>query len=81
MRFDWKTPGVPPACPDVAVIPGMKRLEKGQPPPRSFDEAQEETSPCFVLEITSKKTADYDRTTKPSIYRGAKVPEFFLLAA
>ncbi len=79
VRFDWKTPGVPQACPDVAVIPGMKKLEKGQPSPKSFDEAEEGASPCFVLEVTSKKTADYDRTIKPSIYRRAKVPEFFLL--
>ncbi len=80
VRFDWKTPGVAPACPDVGVIPGMKKVEKGQSP-ESFDEAKEGTSPCFVLEVTSKKTADYDRTSKPSIYRRARVPEIFLLDA
>ncbi len=52
VRFDWKTPGVAPACPDVAVIPGMKKLEKGERPPKSFDEAQERASPCFVPTYT-----------------------------
>ncbi len=79
VRIDWKTPGVPPACPDVAVIPGMKKPEKGEESPKSFNEAEEAASPCFVLEVTSKKTAEYDRTSKPAIYRRAKVPEVFLL--
>ncbi len=79
VRFDWKTPGVKPACPDVAVIPGMKKLEKGKRRPVSFNEKKEGTSPCFVLEVTSKSTAKYDRTSKPAIYRQAGVPEIFLV--
>ncbi len=79
VRFDWKTPGVNPACPDVAVIPGMKKPEKGKRRPVSFNEKKEGTSPCFVLEVTSKSTAKYDRTNKPAIYRQAGVPEVFLV--
>jgi len=79
VRIDWKTPGVDPACPDVAVIPGMKKRHKGRRPPKSFNEKEEGTSPCFVLEVTSEETANYDRTRKPAIYRKAKVPEIFLL--
>ena len=76
VRIDWKTPGVRPACPDVSVIPGVK---KGERAPKSFSEKKAGTGPCFVLEITSEETADYDRTEKPKIYRAAKVPEIFLL--
>jgi Uma2 family endonuclease len=76
----WKTPGVAPACPDVAVILGMKRKwPKGPKAPKSFDEALEGTGPCFVLEVTSRATATYDRTKKPAIYRKAKVPDIFQL--
>ncbi len=77
VRMDWKTPGVAPVCPDVAVIPGMtqERSRKAD----VFDEEKEGTSPWFVLEVTSKTTARYDRTSKPAIYRQAKVPEIFLL--
>ena len=76
VRIDWKTPGVKPACPDVSVIPGVK---KGERAPKSFSEEKAGTGPCFVLEVTSEETADYDRTEKPKIYRAAKVPEIFLL--
>ena len=75
----WKTPGVAPACPDVAVIPGMKKPRPGEPKPKSFDEKKAGTSPVFVLEVTSAETAEYDRESKPQIYREAQVPEFFLL--
>ncbi len=47
--------------------------------PEVFNEKEEGTSPWFVLEVTSKKTVRYDRTSKPAIYRKAKVPEIFLL--
>ncbi len=79
VRFEWKTPGVKPACPDVAVIPGMKKPEKGKRRPVSFNEEKEGTSPCFVLEVTSKSTAKYDRTSKPAIYRQAGVQEIFMV--
>ncbi len=79
VRIDWQRPGIPPACPDVAVIHGMKKPEKGRRRPKSFNEAAAGTGPCFVLEVTSEETAEYDRTSKPSIYRRARVPEFFLL--
>lgn len=79
VRFDWKTPGVKPACPDIAVIPGMKKPQKGKRRPVSFNETKEGTSPCFVLEVTSKRTAKYDRTSKPEIYRQAGVAEIFLV--
>ncbi len=77
VRIDWQRRGVKPVCPDVSVIPGMS-------PERAheidvFDEAKEGTSPWFVLEVTSKKTARYDRTSKPAIYRRGRVPEIFLL--
>jgi hypothetical protein len=68
----WKTPGVASACPDVAVILGMKRKwPKGPKAPKSFDEAREGT--------TSRATATYDRTEKPALYRKAKVPDIFQL--
>ncbi len=77
VRIDWKTPGVAPVCPDLAVIPGMSRERSRKAD--VFDEAKEGTSPWFVLEVTSKTTAPYDRTSKPKIYHQGKVPEIFLL--
>ncbi len=79
VRIDWKTPGVDPACPDIAVVPGVKTPKKGRREPKSFNEKKEGTSPVFVLEATSQGTAKYDRESKPEIYRQAKVPEIFLL--
>ncbi|MCP4660869.1 MAG: Uma2 family endonuclease, partial [bacterium] len=79
VRIEWKRPGVDPACPDVAVIPGMKKPKKGRRRPLSFNEKKAGSSPCFVLEVTSKSTAEYDRTKKPEIYRQAGVPEIFLV--
>ncbi len=79
VRIDWKTPGVAPACPDIAVIFGMKKLKSGQREPTSFSEKKEGVSPVFVLEVTSRKTATYDRESKPEIYQQAQVSEIFLL--
>ncbi len=41
-----------------------------------FDEGKEGVSPSFVLEVTSKNTARFDRTKKPSIFRRGKVREY-----
>ena len=76
VKMFWKDPKIPTVAPDLAVIPGMKepRAER-----ESFDERQEGTLPVFVLEVTSKATAPFDRKDKPAIYRRAKVRECFLL--
>ncbi|MCP4663501.1 MAG: hypothetical protein GY856_49580, partial [bacterium] len=38
VRIEWKRPGVRPACPDVAVIPGIKKPKQGERRPKSFNE-------------------------------------------
>ncbi len=72
--INWKTPGVEPVCPDVTVVFGM--TEEQARKSEVFDEGKEGVSPSFVLEVTSKNTARFDRTKKPSIFRRGKVREY-----
>lgn len=76
VKMFWKDPLIPTVAPDIAVIPGMKEPD---PKRESFNEREEETRPCFVLEVISKATADFDRNEKLKIYRRAKVRECFML--
>ncbi len=73
-RIDWQTPGVKPVCPDVTVVFGMtyEQARKSE----VFDEAKEGVSPSFLLEVTSKTTARFDRKSKPTIFQQGKAPEY-----
>lgn len=66
-----------PACrkaPDLMVIKGVDGRSKR----RSFKVWEEKAVPCFVLEITSKRTAREDREGKKRLYRRLGVREYFL---
>ena len=77
VKMFWRDPKIPTVGPDLAVIPGMEQPK--DPKRESFDEREEGTRPVFVLEVTSKATAPFDRKDKPKIYRRAGVRECFLL--
>ncbi len=72
----WKDSSLDKVAPDLSVIFGVKDPKRYR---RSFDETREGTRPAFVLEVTSKSTARFDRRDKPGVYRRAKVRECFVL--
>ena len=63
-------------APDVMVVKG------GDPAPpegrRSFKSWEEKANPCFILELTSEKTADEDTHGKFELYERLGVREYFL---
>jgi len=76
VKMLWTDPKLPRVGPDVAVIPGVEDPDRSRD---SFDELREGTRPSFVLEVTSKATAPFDRGEKPDVFRRAKVQECFVL--
>ncbi len=68
--------GRPDLCrsPDIMVVKGIDgRLER-----RSYKTWVEGAAPCFVLELTSKKTAKEDQKDKRQLYQELGVREYFL---
>ena len=61
-------------APDVMVIKGVP----SQPERRSFKIWVEQAAPCFILEVTSKETADEDLEGKRLLYQRLGVHEYFL---
>jgi Uma2 family endonuclease len=61
-------------APDVMVIKGVD----GRRRRRSFKTWEEKASPCFVLELTSKKTAKEDQVKKKQLYQALGIQEYFL---
>ncbi len=76
VKMLWQDPGVKRVDPDLAVIPGVEDPDRDF---SSFDEAEEETRPIFVLEVLSEATESTDRGDKPAIYRRTGVEEYFIL--
>lgn len=72
MKMFWADAKVAKIAPDVAVAFGVEDPERRRD---SFNELEEGTRPSFVLEVTSRKTAHFDRGDKPGVYRKAKVKE------
>lgn len=60
--------------PDLMAVKGVDVVAKR----RSFKTWVEKAVPCFVLELTSKKTAKEDRVEKKILYRQLGVREYFL---
>jgi Uma2 family endonuclease len=67
--------GNPKACksPDVMVTKGVGKHLR-----RSFRTWEEETVPCVIFEITSRKTRQEDQVDKPAVYARLGVAEYFL---
>jgi Uma2 family endonuclease len=61
-------------APDVMVVKGVP----SQPERRSFKVWVEKAVPCFILEATSKETANEDRGSKRLLYQRLGVREYFL---
>jgi Uma2 family endonuclease len=61
-------------APDVMVVKGVP----SQPERRSFKVWVEHAVPCFILEVTSKETADEDRKGKRLLYQRLGVRDYFL---
>ncbi len=61
-------------APDVMVVKGVP----SQPERRSFKIWVEKAAPCFILEVTSKKTAKEDQEAKRQLYQRLGVREYFL---
>ncbi len=76
VKMLWKDTDLPQIGPDIAVIPGVEDPTRNRD---SFNEREEGSGPVFVLEVISKSTGDFDYNDKPSIYRRAKVTEYFIL--
>ncbi len=74
VNIQWQTPGVSSVCPDVTVVFGI--TEEQARKSESFDERKEGVSPSFLLEVTSKTTARFDRKKKPTIFRQGKAREY-----
>jgi Uma2 family endonuclease len=60
--------------PDLMVITGVEPGER-----RSFKIWEERAVPCFIMEVTSKGTADEDLEAKRLLYQELGVREYFLL--
>jgi Uma2 family endonuclease len=61
-------------APDLMAIKGVDVTVKR----RSFKTWEEKAVPCWVLELTSKKTAKEDQLEKMALYRRLRVREYFL---
>ena len=61
-------------APDLMAIKGVDTSIKR----RSFKTWEEKAKPCFILELTSKKTAKEDQNGKMELYRRLRVREYFL---
>jgi Uma2 family endonuclease len=61
-------------APDIMVIKGVD----GRKTRRSFKTWIEQAVPCFVLELTSKKTAKEDQVKKKQLYQELGIHEYFL---
>ncbi len=75
-NFVYLTEGVPADCvsPDCYVVRGVEKRIR-----RIFKCWEEGQRPCFVLEVTSRKTRSEDLGSKMSRYRDdLRVPEYFL---
>ena len=60
--------------PDIMAVKGVDVAIKR----RSFKTWVEKAVPCWVLELTSKKTAKEDQGDKKELYRRLRVREYFL---
>lgn len=74
--FLYSKEGDPKArkAPDLMAVKGVNVVNKR----RSFKIWVEKAVPCFVLELTSKKTAKEDQVEKMDLYRRLRVREYFL---
>lgn len=61
-------------APDIMAVKGVNVDVKR----RSFKTWEEKAVPCWVLELTSKKTAKEDQGEKKELYRKLRVREYFL---
>jgi Uma2 family endonuclease len=61
-------------APDLMAVKGVDVNIKR----RSFKTWAEKAVPCWVLELTSKKTAKEDQVEKKELYRRLRVREYFL---
>jgi len=61
-------------APDIMAVKGIDV----RPLRRSFKVWVEKAAPCWVLELTSKKTAKEDRVDKKQLYQELGVGEYFL---
>lgn len=61
-------------APDIMAVKGVDVNVKR----RSFKTWVEKAVPCWVLELTSKKTAKEDQGEKKELYRRLRVREYFL---
>ena len=61
-------------APDIYVLKGVAKRAKRP----SIKTWVEKTAPCFVLELTSKTTAEEDQLVKKPIYHSIGVLEYFL---
>ncbi|MBI2379050.1 MAG: Uma2 family endonuclease [Deltaproteobacteria bacterium] len=74
-NFIYFTEGDPSdsVSPDTYVVIGVPKHRR-----KTFKVWEEKAVPCFVLEITSQKTARKDRGDKRAIYEGLGVGEYVL---
>lgn len=72
-------PELPAPCPDISVIRGIRDKPANRD---SFDVAEEDVTPCLILEVVSPldsaiRKTDLDRKVK--IYQDAGVPEYVIV--
>lgn len=74
--FLYYKKGAPKArkAPDLMAVKGVNVETKR----RSFKTWEEKATPRWVLELTSKKTAQEDQVEKKELYRRLRVREYFL---
>ncbi len=64
VRVAWATPEMEAHGPDISVIFGVKDIKNWA----TFDEVEEGTKPCLVVEVTSPSTRNVDLTEKVHEY-------------
>lgn len=62
-------------CPDIMVVRGA---DPGRGMRDSWKSWEERADPCFILELTSRKTANEDIGNKKDLYHRLGVREYFL---
>jgi colicin import membrane protein len=80
LKMMWGIPKLPRPCPDVVVIPGVRRKHDSKR--NVFDVREEGAHPCLVIEVvsaTDSKIRKMDYEDKVEIYERAGVPEYLIL--
>ncbi len=78
MKMFWGIPGLKEPSPDIAVIPGARKIGSRE----SFDVVKEGVRPGLIIEVVSDLAPElrrHDHVDKVEIYQQVGIPEYLIL--